>query len=365
MEKAVEVAAALIFENGRFLVGKRPAQKSNGNLWEFIGGKAEAGETLRQALVRECREELDVTVTVGEAFYELTHAYPDITVHLTLFYASIVQGQPKRKEHAELRWITPEEIPFYPFCPADNGILAKIQAVHGAPQAVKDVRAQLFSLREEAYRQFQGALLPTLPPGVVLGVRTPALRKYAKALAGTDTAKAFLAALPHAYFDENNLHAFLLEQGRDFDATMAEVETFLPYVDNWATCDQMSPKVFQKNLPALRKKAAEWLGSDRPYTVRYGIGLFMRYFLDEGFSFADAERIAAIKSDEYYVNMMIAWYLATALAKQYDAVFPLLQSGVLSDWVQNKTIQKAVESRRLTAEQKAELKKWKRKGRAT
>ena len=147
MEKAVEVAAALIFENGRFLVGKRPAQKSSGNLWEFVGGKAEAGETLRQALVRECREELDVTVTVGEAFYELTHAYPDITVHLTLFYASIVQGQPKRKEHAELRWITPEEIPFYPFCPADDGILAKIQAVHGAPQAVKDVRAQLFSLR--------------------------------------------------------------------------------------------------------------------------------------------------------------------------------------------------------------------------
>ena len=226
-----------------------------------------------------------------------------------------------------------------------------------------DIQVQLFALRDEPYADFQRKLLPTVAPETFIGVRTPALRKLAKDFRGMPEAKAFLAALPHDYFDENQLHAFLLCEERDFDVCAAQVEAFLPYVDNWATCDQMSPKVFKKNAERLLPPIDRWLESGRTYTVRFGVGMLMEHFLDARFRPEYLEKVAAIHSKEYYVQMMQAWYFATALAKQYDATLPLVQEKRLPLWVHNKTIQKAVESYRITDEQKAVLKALRRKER--
>lgn len=226
-----------------------------------------------------------------------------------------------------------------------------------------DIQSRLFSLADGEYKAFQAKLIPTVAPARVIGVRTPALRAFAKKLAGTEAANAFLTQLPHTYFDENNLHAFLLCQMRDFDSCIAAVDTFLPYVDNWATCDQMSPKALKKNLPALRVQAEKWMGSAHPYTVRYGIGMLMQHFLDAAFADEYPRAVAAVQSEEYYVKMMQAWYFATALAKQYDAVLPYFTEKHLDTWVHNKAIQKAIESYRVTDGHKAYLRTLKRKER--
>ena len=223
------------------------------------------------------------------------------------------------------------------------------------------------------YRDFQKKLIPTVDPESVIGVRTPELRKLAKQLARLRTSKtaadcktaadveAFLKDLPHEYFDENQLHAFIISEDKDYERCMADVEEFLPYVDNWATCDQMSPKVFKKNKDGLLLHVRKWLKSDRTYTVRFAIGMLMEHFLDDDFDPEYPKLVAKVKSDEYYVNMMIAWYFATALAKQHDAVIPYLEEQKLDVWTHNKTIQKARESYRITPEQKEYLKTLKRK----
>lgn len=221
---------------------------------------------------------------------------------------------------------------------------------------VQAVRAQLFGLQDETYRDFQSALMPTVPKEKVIGVRTPALRKLAKQLAGTPQAEAFLQALPHDYYEENNLHAFLIEAIRDYGTALAETEKFLPYIDNWATCDFPEPKCFRKNKKAVLEEVRKWIASTETYTIRYGIGMLMRLFLDEDFSPEYLEMAAGVQSQEYYVNMMIAWYFATALAKQWDAAVPYIEQHRLSEWVHKKTIQKAVESYRITSEQKEYLK---------
>lgn len=221
---------------------------------------------------------------------------------------------------------------------------------------VQAIRAQLFGLQDETYRDFQSALMPTVPKEKVIGVRTPALRKLAKQLAGTPQAEAFLQALPHDYYEENNLHAFLIETIRDYGTALAETEKFLPYIDNWATCDFPEPKCFRKNKKAVLEEVRKWIASTETYTIRYGIGMLMRLFLDEDFSPEYLEMAAGVQSQEYYVNMMIAWYFATALAKQWDAAVPYIEQHRLSDWVHKKTIQKAVESYRITSEQKEYLK---------
>lgn len=221
---------------------------------------------------------------------------------------------------------------------------------------VQAVREQLFGLQDETYRDFQSALMPTVPKEKVIGVRTPALRKLAKQLAGTPQAEAFLQALPHDYYEENNLHAFLIEAIRDYGTALAETEKFLPYIDNWATCDFPEPKCFRKNKKAVLEEVRKWIASTETYTIRYGIGMLMRLFLDEDFSPEYLEMAAGVQSQEYYVNMMIAWYFATALAKQWDAAVPYIEQHRLSDWVHKKTIQKAVESYRITSEQKEYLK---------
>ena len=221
---------------------------------------------------------------------------------------------------------------------------------------VQAVREQLFGLQDETYRDFQSALMPTVPKEKVIGVRTPALRKLAKQLAGTPQAEMFLRSLPHDYYEENNLHAFLIEAIRDYGTALAETEKFLPYIDNWATCDFPEPKCFRKNKKAVLEEVRKWIASTETYTIRYGIGMLMRLFLDEDFSPEYLEMAAGVQSQEYYVNMMIAWYFATALAKQWDAAVPYIEQHRLSDWVHKKTIQKAVESYRITSEQKEYLK---------
>ena len=219
-----------------------------------------------------------------------------------------------------------------------------------------EIREALFSLQDVKYRDFQGRLIPTAEARSMIGVRTPELRKYAKKLVKGEGIQDFLKDLPHRYFDENQLHAFIISEIKDYDRCLEEVEAFLPYVDNWATCDQMSPKVFARRKEDLLHRIKDWIASGETYTVRFGIGMLMQHYLDEKFDPAYPEMVAGIRSEEYYINMMIAWYFATALAKQYDEVLPYLEEKKLDIWTHNKSIQKAVESRRITPEHKEYLK---------
>ncbi len=222
------------------------------------------------------------------------------------------------------------------------------------------ITEQLFSLRDEKYKQFHSKLMPTVNPDVIIGVRTPELRKLAKRLSGTREAEVFLQELPHRYYEENNLHGFLIELVKDFDLCISAINEFLPYVDNWATCDMMSPKVVKKNLEKLYEWIQIWLKSGETYTMRFGVNMLMKYYLDEAFLPEYPELVASIQSEEYYVKMVVAWYFATALAKQYEEIVPYLTEKRLDVWTHNKTIQKAVESYRITKEQKEYLKSLKR-----
>ena len=219
----------------------------------------------------------------------------------------------------------------------------------------EEIRRKLFSLQDIKYRDFQAKLIPGKTAEVMIGVRTPELRKLAKELGKREDIGEFLTDLPHEYFDEDQPHAFILSGIKDYKECMEGVCRFLPFVDNWATCDQMSPKVFKKHRPALANQADRWLDSEHTYTVRFGIGMLMEHFLEEDFELKYPERVAGLRSDEYYVNMMIAWYFATALAKQYDAIIPYIENRRLDLWTHNKTIQKAIESYRITPEQKEYL----------
>ncbi len=219
-----------------------------------------------------------------------------------------------------------------------------------------NIRSKLFELQDIKYRDFQAKLIPTVAPDSVIGVRTPELRKFAKQLVKESDTAEFLNALPHEYFDEDQLHAFILSEMKDYPRCIDEVCRFLPYVDNWATCDQMSPKIFKKNRPELLTYIEKWIASDETYTIRFGVGMLMEHFLDEDFDLSYPEMVARLRSDEYYVNMMIAWYFATALAKQYESIIPYIEEKRLAVWTHNKAIQKSVESYRITPEQKTYLK---------
>lgn len=218
-----------------------------------------------------------------------------------------------------------------------------------------EVRRRLFELQDLKYKEFASKLMPTVNPETVIGVRTPALRKLAREFAQRPEAGEFLKILPHGYYEENNLHGFLIETIKDYAAALAAVDEFLPYIDNWATCDLISPKIFKNHLPELYEKIKVWLLSDQTYTVRFGIGMLMSFYLDDAFRPEILELVAAIRSEEYYINMMIAWHFATALAKQYEAAVPYIQEQRLEKWTHNKAIQKAVESYRISDEAKAYL----------
>ena len=221
---------------------------------------------------------------------------------------------------------------------------------------IEEIRKELFEKQDMKYRDMQIKIIPNIDKDTIIGVRTPLLRSYAKQLSKRDDLCIFLDDLPHKYFDENQLHAFIISEIRDYSKCLNEVDRFLPYVDNWATCDQMSPKIFKKNKQALLETVKQWIGSDKTYMIRFGIGMLMEHYLDEDFDLSYPEIVAGIRSDEYYINMMIAWYFATALAKQYDSILPFIKEKRLDVWTHNKSIQKSVESYRITDEQKEYLK---------
>lgn len=223
-----------------------------------------------------------------------------------------------------------------------------------------DIRQTLFSLQDPGYKAFQCKLMPTVSPDAVIGVRIPELRRLARSLRGSQESEAFLHSLPHGYYDENNLHGFLLEHIRDFDACILALDSFLPHVDNWATCDLMNPPVLARHLPELLPHIRRWMESDHPYTVRFGMELLMRHYLTDAFSPEYLQMAAEVESQEYYVNMMAAWFFATALAKQYDSAIVYLEQQRLPLWTHNKTIRKALESDRISPEKKLYLKTLKR-----
>lgn len=353
-----EVVAALIWDGDRFLACQRPAHKDRGLLWEFAGGKVEPDETKEEALRRECREELGIELSVRGIFTEVTHTYPDLTIHLTLFHASITQGEPRLLEHNALRWVTVREMDSLPFCPADQVILDRLRLWAKGRIDSQLVRA-LRRERDEGYQAFHRKLIPAVDPERIIGVRTPALRRVAASFEKTPDCQRFLVSLPHWYYEENNVHGCLISRMKDPEAVLEALDRFLPYVDNWATCDMIVPKVFRQRPEALLLRIRQWLASDHPYTVRFGVGMLMRFYLDEGFQPAYLEWVASIRSHEYYVKMMVAWYFATALFKQYASALPYLEERKLEKWTHNKTIQKAEESNRISQERKNYLRKLK------
>ena len=220
----------------------------------------------------------------------------------------------------------------------------------------KALRDALFALQDINYKAFHEKSIPTVPPETVIGIRTPVLRRFASDYAKTPDAAEFRASLPHAYYEENNLHMLLVTKIKDYPECLRKVKEFLPYINNWATCDLPAPKCFEEYREELLPVIREWLLTTDTYTIRYGIGLLMRLYLDDMYRPEYADLVARVRSEEYYVNMMIAWYFATALAKQWDTVIPYLEERKLDRWVHQKTIQKAVESFRITPEQKVYLK---------
>lgn len=220
---------------------------------------------------------------------------------------------------------------------------------------MNSIQERLFCLQDVKYRNFQMKLIPNSNINNMIGVRTPELRKIAKSMVKQGEYQSFLRELPHCYFDENQLHAFIISEIKDYDKCISYIQKFLPYVDNWATCDQMSPKVLKKYKEQVLKEIYSWIQSNETYTIRFGIGKLMQYYLDDDFKNEYLELVSNIKSDEYYVNMMIAWFFATALAKQYDDAVLYLENRKLDLWVHNKTIQKAIESNRISLEKKKYL----------
>lgn len=220
------------------------------------------------------------------------------------------------------------------------------------------VRRELFALRDEKYRDFHKKLVPTVDDERIIGVRIPVLRKYAKNLSA-ETGSAYLDLLPHHYVEENNLHAFIISGMKDFDDAMRRTEEFLPYIDNWATCDSFMPKVFKKHPAEVYEKVKHWLKNEHTYTVRYALVTLLNNFLDEEFRPEMLDLAAHLRSNEYYINMAIAWYFSIALVKQYDAALPYIIHRRLAPWVHNKAIQKAIESYRISSDRKKYLRELK------
>ncbi len=221
---------------------------------------------------------------------------------------------------------------------------------------INNIRAKLFELQDTGYRDFQSKLIPTVAADTIIGVRTPELKKLAGEYLMNEAIEDFLKELPHDFFEENQLHAFIISRIKDYSRCMELLKAFLPYIDNWATCDQLSPKIFKKHRTELLSEVRQWIKSDRAYTIRFAIGMLMEHFLDEDFEEEYLEIVSAVRSDEYYVKMMVAWYFATALAKQYDSAVKYLEECKLDSWTHNKAIQKSVESRRISEERKEYLK---------
>ncbi|MCR5082825.1 MAG: DNA alkylation repair protein [Parasporobacterium sp.] len=234
-------------------------------------------------------------------------------------------------------------------------------------KAVTDIQKGLMSLQDVSYKAFHSKLMPTVNPDKIIGVRAPELKKYAKEYCNSYKGEFykeknitnFLANLPHLFYEEDNFHGLIISNIKDFDTVISLLDDFLPYVDNWATCDSLKPKIFKKYPKELLPHIRRWIKSKHTYEVRFAISMLMTFYLDENFDIKFAKEVLKVDSEEYYINMMIAWYFATALAKKYDAIIPIIESKSMKKWIQNKTIQKAVESYRISDEQKTYLKTWK------
>ena len=220
---------------------------------------------------------------------------------------------------------------------------------------MNSIEKELFKLQDKKYRDLQIGIIPNINSDTIIGVRCPIIRNYAKKLVKSNNYKSFLEDLPHKYFDENQLHASIICELKDYNECVEYVNKFLPYIDNWATCDQLIPKVFKKNCYKLINNIKKWLNFKEPYTIRFGVGTLMRNYLNDYFEEEHLKMVSNIKSDEYYVNMMRAWYFATALAKQYESTIPLIENKKLDIWTHNKTIQKAIESYRIANDKKEYL----------
>ena len=218
------------------------------------------------------------------------------------------------------------------------------------------IRRSLFNMQDIAYRDFHSRLIPNIDKNRVIGVRTPILRKYTKEISACTGFDVFLDQLPHFYYEEDNIHAFYIESLKDFNECVFRLEAFLPYIDNWATCDMLRPKCFKNNTEKLFPYIQKWLSENKTYTVRFAIGMFNSYYLDEHFDVKHLDMVSSVVSDEYYINMMRAWYFSTALAKQYEASVTYVEGRKLDAWTHNKAIQKAIESYRISAETKEYLK---------
>ena len=226
---------------------------------------------------------------------------------------------------------------------------------------MREIQEKLFSLADIKYKDFTASLIPTVDKETIIGVRSPALRQLAKEL-DQDQVQEFLDTLPHTYYEENNLHAFLIGRIKDYSQCIQRVEDFLPYIDNWATCDSLATPIFKKHLEQVKDRVYIWLEDEHEYTVRYAIGVLMRYYLDEAFDSIYLDWVQNIDKDTYYINMMRAWYFATALAKQEKATYPIFEKELLDVWTHNKAIQKCIESRRISNDLKQKLRVLKRKG---
>lgn len=353
----IPVSAAVIEMDGRILAYRRPAAKARPLMYEFPGGKREEGETDEAALIRECREELGVELNIKGLYTVLTHEYPEITVRLSFFLSEIAEGEPRGLENGSFRWVTRTEAQELEFCPPDRSVVEMLNSSPGKAE----IENALLSMRDEGYAAFTANLTPNLSASDIIGVRVPELRRYARSLfktADTPAVERFLGCLPHRYLEENNLHAFIIEQLRDYDECISRLDDFLPHVNNWATCDMMKPKVLFTRPKETLAHIDRWLSSGSTYAVRFGLCILMRY-LGKLFDDTILPRAASVRSDEYYVKMMQAWFFATALTKRYDEALAFISSRSLAPWVHNKAIQKARESRMIPDERKAELSAYK------
>lgn len=356
-KKVVQVVAALFWRKDRFMACRRPAHKARGLLWEFVGGKVEPGETKKEALIRECKEELDIGISVGRQVMAVTHTYPDITIQLTLFESYILSGEPKLLEHCDLKWITVGEIANYEFCPADEVILNWLKSTpHRALNEVQtEIQGRLFAACDEEYKRFHSKLIPNIMQERIIGVRMPQIKKLAKIFAAGENTEDFIKALPHDFYEENNIHGMMIARESEYEKLVSLLDAFLPFVDNWATCDSIRPKLFAKRPKKLPAQLRQWIMAGDTYTVRFGMEMLMAYYLDDAFEPVYLDWVAVVHSNEYYVQMMQAWYFATALAKQWQHAIVYLENKKLDAQVHRKTIQKALESNRLSEQRKAYL----------
>ena len=349
--------------DGTFLLTKRHPEKDlYPGFWEATcGGSAVKGEDPITSARRELLEETGIK---ADDFYLVEHSFSDRSHSMYYSFLTIVDCDKdsivlQENETVDYRWVDNKGL--LEHIDSDLSIKTREERFSCYTDAFRvsdlngEIRTVLFSSQDLDYRKLQKKTIPNLDIEAIIGVRTPILRNLAKQFAKADDIDKFLNDVPHRFFDEDQLHAFIISGMKDYDKCVCELNKFLPYVNNWATCDQMSPKIFGKHHKELTGEIKKWLKSDKTYTIRFGIGMLMEHFLKEDFNIKYAETVAKIRSDEYYINMMIAWYFATALAFQYDSILPFIENNKLDKWTHNKTIQKAIESYRITDDQKTYL----------